>query len=251
MAAKLYVVHGSHPCAAVQRALDLKGVDYKIVEYPPPFHVPLQRLRFGKRTVPGIRFDDGEKLSGSTAILRRLDELAPEPRMFGDERVAEAEAWGESVLQPLARRVLWKAFALDHRAMHGFQTGGKLPPLPRPVVLALAPMITRIEARMNDVSDDAVRADLQALPGHFDHVDDLIADGTIGARTPNAADLQIASSLRLLMTVGDVQAMLGDRPAAKLALRLFPDHAGAVAAGTFPAAWLPAKSASSPASVPG
>src|SRR5437763_3919368 len=28
MAAKLYVVHGSHPCEAVARAMDLKGIDY-------------------------------------------------------------------------------------------------------------------------------------------------------------------------------------------------------------------------------
>ena len=45
MPAKLYLVHGSHPCAAVQRALELKGLDYKVVEYPPPFHMPIQRLR--------------------------------------------------------------------------------------------------------------------------------------------------------------------------------------------------------------
>src|SRR3954453_20900558 len=121
MPAKLYVVHGSHPCEAVKRALELKGVPYKAVEIPPPFHVPLQQLRFGKRTVPGIKFEDGEKLSGSTAILRRLDELAPDPPMFAGEGVAEAEAWGESVLQPMARRLLWRGFGLDHRAMHGYQ----------------------------------------------------------------------------------------------------------------------------------
>lgn len=251
MPAKLYAVHGSHPCAAVQRALDLKGIDYKVVEMPPPFHVPLQQLRFGKRTVPGLKLDSGEKITGSTAILRRLDELAPEPPMFGDERVAAAEAWGESVLQPMARRLLWRSFALNPRAMHGYQEGGKLPPLPMPAILAMAPVVTRMEFRMNDVSDEAVRADLHALPGHLDHVDALIADGVIGGETPNAADLQIASSLRLMMTVGDVRPLLGDRPAAQLARRLWPDHAGDVPAGTFPADWLPANSASSAASLAG
>jgi glutathione S-transferase len=129
--------------------------------------------------------------------------------------------------------------------MHGFQAGGKLPPLPRPVIRAMAPLITRAEARMNEVSDEAVRADLAALPGHLDQVDALIADGVIGGDPPNAADLQIASSLRLIMTLGDVQAMFGDRPAAVLARRLFPDQAGAVPAGTFPADWLPATNSSS------
>ncbi|MCW2967689.1 MAG: glutathione S-transferase [Solirubrobacteraceae bacterium] len=239
MPAKLYVVHGSHPCMAVRRALDLKRVDYRIVEFPPPFHVPLQRLRFGKRTVPGIVFENGEKLIGSTAILRRLDELAPEPPMYPDARVEKAEAWGESILQPMARRLLWRSFQLDPDPMHGYQAGGKLPPLPRSVVRAMAPAITRAEGRMNAVSDDAVRADLAALPGHLDRVDALIADGVIGGEPPNAADLQIASSLRLIMTLGDVQAIFGERPAAALAHRLFPDQAGAVPPGTFPADWLP------------
>jgi len=251
MPAKLYVVHGSHPCEAVKRALELKGVAYKAVEIPPPFHVPLQQLRFGKRTVPGIRFEDGEKLIGSTAILRRLDELVPEPRMFGGPEVAEAEAWGESVMQPMARRLQWNAFRLAPDAMHGFQEGGKLPPLPKPVLRVMAPAVIRAEFRMNEVTDDAVRADLAALPGHLDHVDQLIADGVIGGAVPNAADLQIASSLRLMLTLGDVRTLAGGRPAADLALRLFPDQAGDVPAGTFPVAWVPQNSSSSAASLAG
>lgn len=247
MPAKLYAVHGSHPCEAVKRAMDLKGVAYEVVEFPPPFHVPFQKLRFGRRTVPGIRFEDGEKLSGSSPILRRLDELAPEPRMYPDERVADAEAWGEEVLQPMARRLLWRAFALNPSAMHGYQAGGKLPALPRPVVRVMAPFVTRAESRMNAVSDAAVRTDLQALGGHLAKVDALIAEGVIGGAVPNAADLQIASSLRLVMTLQDLAPQFGDRPAAELARRLFGDQAGEVPAGTFPSAWLPANSSSSAA----
>lgn len=240
MAAKLYAVHGSHPCEAVKRALDLKGVRYKLVEFPPPFHVPLQHLRFGKRTVPGIKFENGEKLSGSTAILKRLDTLAPEPRMYTSAAVEEAEAWGESVLQPMARRLQWRAFMFDKSAMHGFQAGGKLPPLPKPVVAMMAPMITRAESRMNGVSDGIVREDLRDLRKHLDRVDALIADGVMGGETPNAADLQIASSLRLMLTLGDVRAIAGDRPSVALAYRLFGGQSGDVPAGTFPADWLPA-----------
>ena len=251
MPAKLYVVHGSHPCEAVKRALEMKGIEYKVVEIPPPFHVPLQQLRFGKRTVPGIRFEDGEKLIGSTAILRRLDELVAEPELFGDARVTEAEAWGESVLQPMARRLQWMAFKRAPETMHGFQAGGKLPPLPKPVVRVMAPGILRAEWRMNDVSEASVRADLAALPGHLDHVDALIADGVIGGAVPNAADLQIASSLRLMLTLGDVRTLTAGRPAEELARRLFGDQAGDVPAGTFPASWVPQNSVSSAASLAG
>jgi len=91
MEARLYVVHGSHPCATVAKALELKGVPYRTVELPPPMRAAIQRLRFGSRTVPALRFD-GEKLTGSRAILRRLEELRPDPP-----------------LQPIARRLLWPA----------------------------------------------------------------------------------------------------------------------------------------------
>jgi len=60
-----------------------------------------------------------------------------------------------------------------------------------------------------------------------------------GAQEPNAADLQIASSLRLLSTVGDVRPLLAGRPADALATALFPEFPGEVPAGAFPADWLP------------
>ncbi|CAN5450062.1 hypothetical protein BH20ACT17_BH20ACT17_03100 [soil metagenome] len=40
------------------------------------------RLRFAQRTVPALRLDGGEKVQGSRAILRRLDELVPEPPLL-------------------------------------------------------------------------------------------------------------------------------------------------------------------------
>src|SRR4051794_14858154 len=251
--AKLYVVHGSHPCAAVARALTLKGIDYKVVEYPPPLQVPFQRLRFGARTVPSIKFDDGEKLSGSSAIMRRLEERAPDPPLFPADpslraRVEEAERWGEAVFQPIARRLLWPAFARAPRAMAGYQEGQKNPALPVGILAAMAPVVTRIERRMNDADDQATRADLQALPDHLDRIDAWIAEGVLGGAAANAADLQIATTLRLMMTIADVRPLIEGRPAGELALRPFPDHPGEVPAGTFPADWLPAASGSVPVS---
>src|SRR3954454_23124919 len=102
VAIDLYVVHGSHPCAAVERPLEFKGLAFRRIELPPPLHAPLQRVRFGARTVPAMRLDDGEKVAGSRAILRRLEELAPEPALWpgGAEsraRVERAEEWGDEV----------------------------------------------------------------------------------------------------------------------------------------------------------
>ena len=41
-------------------------------------------------------------------------------------------------------------------------------------------------------------------PAKLDHVDALAADGVIGGEEPNAADLQIGATLRVLLTVGDL-----------------------------------------------
>lgn len=238
MAHKLYVVHGSHPCDTVRKALELKGIPFKVVELTPPSHAPFMRLRFGGRTVPGIRFEDGEKVQGSRAILARLDEMVPEPRLAGDERVAEAERWGDEVLQPIARRLLWPAFQRNPRAMAAFQEGQKMPKLPAPAIAAIAPIVTRIERSMNAASEEASKADLRALPGHLDKIDAWIADGVLGGEQPNAADLQIAATLRLLWTIGDVRPLIEGRPAADLAHRWFDPLPGHVPAGTLPADWL-------------
>lgn len=240
---KLHVVHGSHPCAAVERAFELKGIPYKRVEIIPPLHAALQRARYGARTVPGLQLESGERISGSRAIMRRLEELEPEPPLFPADpaeraAVEAAEAWGDEVWQPIARRLLWPSFARRPQAMASYQEGASLPALPVPVVVALAPVVTRIERALNTARDDAVQADLRALPGHLDHVDALLAEGVLGHDPPNAADLQIASTSRLLLTIGDVVPFFDGRPARDHALRVFPDWPGSLPPGVLPAPWL-------------
>jgi glutathione S-transferase len=90
----------------------------------------------------------------------------------------------------------------------------------------------------NKARDETARADLVALPGHLDRIDAWIADGVLGGEQPNAADLQIGSTVRLLQTIGDVRALIDGRPAARLA-DYFPAMVGAIAPGTLPAEWLP------------
>jgi glutathione S-transferase len=242
MPATLFVVHGSHPCATVARALELKGVDHDVFEWPPTAHYLPQKLLFGRRTVPGLRLEDGERLSGSRAILRRLDELVAEPRLVptdaaAAERVLEAERWGDEVLQPVVRRVLWCALGRVPTAIPSFQEHARRP-LPPAATLLLGPAVVAIEQSANRVSDAGARADLRDLPLALERIDGWLADGTLGGAQPNAADLQVAASLRLLMTMEDLAGPIGDRPAGQLARRIFPDWDGHVPAGAFPAEWL-------------
>ena len=53
----------------------------------------------------------------------------------------------------------------------------------------------------------------------------------MGAEPPNAADLQIATSVALLMTLDDLKPFIEGRPAGELARRLVPDFPGRTPAG--------------------
>ena len=140
MNARLYVVNGSHPCATVERALQLKHIPYKITEFPPPMHAAIMKLRFGARTVPLLKLD-GEAISGSRAILAKLDAVVPEPALYPSDpdaraKVLEAERWGDEDLQTLTRRILWPTFKANPAAMATFSAGSKLPAIPVPVLKA-------------------------------------------------------------------------------------------------------------------
>jgi glutathione S-transferase len=240
MELNLYIVHGSHPCAAVEKALAIKGLTYKVTEWPPPLHAPIQRVLFGSRTVPALKIDD-EKISGSRAIMRRLDELVPEPPLFPADpaaraRVEEAERWGDEVFQPVARELIWAGFTREPAAMVSYGENSRLP-MPPVAIRLSAPVIARLGAQLNRTSGAVARSDLEALPAQLDQIDGWIADGTIGDREhPNAADLQLTSTVRLMLTFADARALIEGRPCADLARALFPHVDGELPAGALPAA---------------
>ncbi|HEX8123023.1 MAG TPA: glutathione S-transferase N-terminal domain-containing protein [Solirubrobacteraceae bacterium] len=235
MSLRLYVVPASHPCAAVQSALRLKGFEYKLTELPPGLHAAHQRLRFGARTVPSLKAD-GEKVSGSRAIMRWLEERRPEPALWPADpaqraAVEEAEAWGDEVLQPLVRRVIWWSLRRRPDAMPSFLAQSKLP-VPAWAARMSGPMTSVVEWRLNEVSEEAVRSDVASLPSLLGRVSGWIDEGVVGGASPNAADLQIGSSLALLRTVGDVAPVIDASPAAALASRWFPGYPGSIPPGT-------------------
>lgn len=245
MSAVLYAIPASHPSAAIERALQLKDVPYRRVELVPVASRALMRARYGRAHVPAVRFDDGARVSGSRAIVRELERRAPTPPLLPPRerereraQVERAEEWGEEVLQPIARRVIWAALRRCPDAVMSYSEGARLP-VPRPAARLSAPLLARLAARVNGASEPMVRADLLALPGHLDRVDGWLADGTLGGDAVNAADLQIAASVRLLQTIADVAPVIDDRPAGALSRRLFPDYPGTTPAGALPSGWLP------------
>lgn len=241
MRAKLYGILGSHPVRAAQLMLDHKGIPWKPVDVPTVLCRPFLRVRgFPGPTVPAMVLD-GRKVQTTRAISRTLDEVRPEPALFGSDpdrrrEVEEAERWGDEVLQPVPRRIAAATLARDRS---GIATFLERPPLGMPprMVAATAGPILAVSRRINRADDDTVRADIAGLPALLDHVDELLANGTIGREELNAADFQIAVSVRLMLMFEDLAPAIEGRPCAEHARRIVPHYPGRMPA-VLPPAWL-------------
>jgi glutathione S-transferase len=241
MSVKLYVIPASHPCMTAELMLQRKRIDYKRRDLVTAMHIPiLKAMRFPSRTVPAIKTDDGRKIQGTREISRYLDELQPEPPLFpADKRaeVEEAERWGDEELQDIPRRLSYFALKSDRSELKGFMEGYKLG-LPASVAAATAAPIIRAELKIQKASPEAARADLERLPALLDHVDELLAQGVIGGDEPNAADYQIAPSVRLLMAFDQLRPMIDARPAGPWAQKIAADPGGRFPSG-LPEEWIP------------
>ena len=191
-------------------AIRVKGLEFERVEMDMGEHNEQMEAIYGagNRTVPGMLVD-GEPVHGSRAIFARLEEIAPDPPLYPEpiaDAVREADRWGDEELQDLGRSL----------------------PLGRPPLPAGGAGHVRrrraARSRRHRLRDQLHPRDLEAttgsraallaehlagLPAKLDHVDELAAAGVIGGERANAADLQIGSTIRVLMTLGDLEPLLG------------------------------------------
>jgi glutathione S-transferase len=228
----------------VEAALERKGLEYEKVALPMPHTEEMERIYGpGNSTVPGMLLD-GEPVHRSIAILERLEQLEPDPPLYPEpiaDAVHEAERWGDEELQDLGRRLPWGALHFRPEAMGSFAGGGGGALDPAGTDFAIR--VLRGMWKYHRISAERLASDLAGLPAKLDHVDALAADGILGGDEPNAADFQIGATLRVLLTVGDLRPLMDNRPAEELARRWFPDYAGEVPPGAFPAGWVPARGA--------
>ena len=230
MRATLFGIPASHPTLAAQLMLEHKGVAYRRIDLVAGAHRAILRaLGFPRRTVPAVRLD-GARIQGTTEIALALDALLPEQPLFprdADRRreVVEAEAWGNEVLQPVPRRLVWNGLGHDRSELGTYLEGAKLG-VPVPVAARVAAPIAMLARHLNHATDESVERDLAALPGMLDRVDDLIERGVIGRAERNAADYQIATSISLLLTMDDLRPMIEGRPAGRLAREVMTHQPG-------------------------
>jgi glutathione S-transferase len=231
---KLYWMAVSHPSQAARKMLKVKGVPFDTVDVIPlnqRIHLRLAGFRGG--TVPAVRLD-GRRVQGSRQISRALDEQWPEPALFPADpelrsRVEEAERWGEETLQPVPRRLAryGAARSLEVREWaardQGLPAAGLIARISGPVVGYYA-RTRELDGRTGNDAD--VRTDLKMLPGLLTRVDELLAEGTLTPAAPNAATVQILSTVRLLDLLADLHPLVAQHPCAGPAADLFPDYPG-------------------------
>src|SRR5919204_506931 len=167
-AATLYVIPGSHPSMAVRRMLELKGIPYRRRDLMPLVsRAVLWALRFPGYTAPSLAIG-GRKMTGSREIARELERIRPEPPLYpadAEKRamVTEAEHWGEEVLQPAVRRILWNALSRDRAPLATYAEGYRLG-VPIGLAVRTAAPIVAAEKRVNDAGDEAGGGDPSAPP---------------------------------------------------------------------------------------
>lgn len=242
----LYGLKHSHPVLASRMALELAGIPFEARDLFPGLHGIIVRLhRFSGWTVPALTID-GRRLQGTLSIAHALDSLAPEAGLFPRDaerrrRVEEAERFGHDELQPIARRVFRWAGAHDNAIRTWMAKYVIGTPLPTVAGYAFKPAMMFYSRVLSKASARQVRQDLARLPGLLDRADALVADGTIAEGPPNAADLQILTSIRLLLAHADLRPAIAPRPSGNAALRLIPDfpRSGCDALPPIPAALPP------------
>jgi glutathione S-transferase len=242
MKVRLYGLPGSHPTMATQAMLEYKGIEFRRTDLVPFLaKVVLRRLLgFPRNTVPAITID-GRRAQGSREISRELDRVQPGSPLFPadpDRRAAveEAERWGEEELQhPIRQIVLW-AMRENRAAIRSYMEGARMG-VPVWLAARLAPPLVAAGVRVNEATDEAVRANLARLDDMLRQVDEWIAAGVLDGEELNAADFQIGASVRLAMTLQDLRPLIDSRPAGRQALRAVPDYAGD-APPILPADWL-------------
>lgn len=234
----LHALPPSHPCKTVGAALDHKGIEYEWVDLDFGRHNEQMAKLYGEdaKTVPGLSIGE-ERIHGSTAILKRLEELVPENPLYPEPiagPVREAELWADGDLQDFGRRIPWGALYFRPERLGRLNGVDELDP----AGTDFAMRFVRSTWKYHSISCERLADDLERLPGMIDRIDGFAAEGLIDGEQPTAADLQIGSSIWVIATICDVRPVIAGSAAARVAERYFGEFVDFVPAGAYPESWV-------------
>lgn len=234
----LHALPPSHPCKTVGAALDFKGIEYEWVNLDFGKHNEQIRELYGEEasTVPGLSIGE-ERIHGSTAILKRLDELVPENPLYPEgiaDQVREAELWADGDLQDFGRRLPWGGLYFRPERLGMMNGIEELDP----AGTDFAMRFVRSTWKYHNISCVQLTEDLAKLPGMIDEIETLAEKGLIDGESPTAADFQIGASIWVIASVEDVQPVLEGSAAGRVAERYFGELPVMIPAGSLPASWI-------------
>jgi glutathione S-transferase len=205
--------------------LEMKGVDYELVHVlPGNQRLHLRMAGFRQGTVPAMKLD-GRRIQGSTNIARELEVINPDPPLYPHDpdrraQVEEVERWGDRELQGIPRRIFSWAMTKDAGLRRWLAEVDGAMPMPGVTARVSGP-VSLYYARAVGAKGDQVREDVARIPSVLDRIDELY-DEKVLSRDPDAATLQVLSSVRALLGMSDFVDQVGARSYAGQARELFP-----------------------------
>lgn len=201
----------------VARALQLKGVPFALV----PVRTPLDFKRWNPATgkMPVLEVD-GERTFDSSRILRRLDELRPEPPLFDRDPAIAArqrflEDWSDEALYWYVMAYRWSAASEDATAT---QVAASLP-LPA-LLLPVVKIVIGRQIKGQALAQGLTRLPFEVLEDEFGRrLDELVV--LLGDRPffhadrPSGADLAIFGQFATIASgpTPQAEALVQRRPA--------------------------------------
>lgn len=197
----------SHYCEKVRWALDYKGLDHRLHNHLPGFHVKRIR-RMAPRTSVPVLAHDGKVVQGSSDIITHLDEAFPaRPLTPSDQaqrnQVLEWERYCDSEIGPHVRRLCYDTLLRHPRQVipllaHDGPFWG------RPVLRLVFPRLRRTMRRFMAIREPEVTRSREALELALDELNSSLEgrDYLVGGHFTRA-DLAAASLLApLFMPAG-------------------------------------------------
>ena len=192
---KLYGTRLSPYVEKVVRALHLKGLAYELVEVKRPGD--LRKWNPVTAKMPALEID-GEHVYDSTFILRRLEELQPEPALFSADATTAArerllEDWADESLYWLRMSILWS----DPKAAASAVLGAMpIPGLLKPVVGAVMTRQFLATIRSQGTGRLPREVLLRELALRLGDLAQLLGEGPyLFGERPGAADLAVFGQL--------------------------------------------------------